>query len=109
MAKFKLLCGLHSEGKNEDGSPTMYRKGDIVDSASNLLKCNSPGSIKFEQVSDDTLQKVENTSNELLAELKLKSIPQLREFIEASELEIDTSTMRKHEIVQAISNALDEA
>ena len=108
MAKFKLLCGLHSEGKNEDGSPKIYRKGDIVDSASNLLKCNSPGSIKFEQVSDDT-PKVENISNELLAELKLKSIPQLREFIEASELEIDTSTMRKHEIVQAISNALDEA
>jgi hypothetical protein len=43
---FRVLQGSHSEGGK------LYDPGDIVDSASDLLLLNSPGSIKFEKVEE---------------------------------------------------------
>lgn len=51
MARFRVLVGQHSE-KDAQGVPHLYNPGDIVDSKSNLLKFNSPGSVKFELVDD---------------------------------------------------------
>lgn len=49
MPKFRILAGQHLEGKH------LYRKGEVVETESNLLKFNAPGmSPKFEKVEDDT-------------------------------------------------------
>lgn len=44
--KFKVLRGSHTEGGRR------YSKGDIVDSASDLSKYNSPGATKFAKVAE---------------------------------------------------------
>lgn len=54
--KFKLLRGQHCEGlRGADGKMIRYKPNDIFESAIDLeKKFNSPGSRKFERVSDDT-------------------------------------------------------
>lgn len=57
--RFKVLVGKHSE-KDKDGVARVYKANtphDMVDSKSDLLKQNSPGSTKFELVTDDYLLK----------------------------------------------------
>jgi len=46
FGKFKVLRGVHSEGGK------IYNRGDIVESMSDLLKHNHPGSIRFAGADD---------------------------------------------------------
>lgn len=57
MAKFRVVAGSHSEN-DKAGLLRTYRRGEVVDSASNLMKHNQPGCIKFEPVADDVPAKV---------------------------------------------------
>ncbi len=57
--RFRVLDGKHQEGG------TLYRRGEVVDSACDLVKrCNTRVSKKFERVPDDTLTKQEEERRE---------------------------------------------
>ena len=57
FGKFRVLEGKHQEGG------VLYRRGEVVDSACDLVKrCNTRVSKKFERVPDDTLMKQEEES-----------------------------------------------
>ena len=58
MAKYKLLRGLHQEGKYPEGhpdagKPITYHPGDIIETHRNLFRLNSPGAIKFQRIEAD--------------------------------------------------------
>lgn len=105
--KFKVLHGLHYEGKNSDGKAKCYKRGDVVDSASDLdKKFNSPGSIKFERVPDSTAVTV--AEPELAEQLEKMTVPQLREFAAEHEIEIDSAYSKKSDVIDCIIVAIDE-
>lgn len=49
MATFKLLAGKHVD-RDSNGNRRVFKAGDIFDSDQDLLKLNTPGAMKFEQV-----------------------------------------------------------
>ncbi len=54
MAVYRLLRGVHSEGKNKDKSPKIYNPNDEFFSKNDLLKHNLPGQPpRFALVSGD--------------------------------------------------------
>ena len=108
MAKFKVLHGLHCEGKNPNGKSRVYHAGDIVDSASDLNKHNFPGSQKFERVADSMSATI--TAEEPVLEVKLQemTIAQLRTFIAENEIEVDQVYSKKSDIIECILVAMDE-
>ena len=97
MAKyrFKLLAGSHTEqvGTEENGDPIYhtYRRGDEFDSISELdRRLNSPGSIKFQRIGDETQGAVAVetlTDEQLIAEIQHRklSAAALAETVDAGE------------------------
>jgi len=57
MGKFEVLRGIHSEGVDEKDKPIEFHVGDVVNSKTDLLKHNKPGSEKFRRVPDETAAK----------------------------------------------------
>jgi len=108
MAKFRVLQGLHIEGKNADGSQRVYRKGEIVDSATDLNKLNYPGSIKFEQVSNDAPAEASTLEPNLDERLLGMTIAQLRTFAADNSIEIDEVYSLKKDIIDCILVGMEE-
>ncbi len=50
VGRFKVLVGKHQEGYTEDGSLRIYKKGEVVESKSDLTRLNGvgPAGMKFE-------------------------------------------------------------
>ena len=101
---FKVLRGSHSEGGKT------YRKGEVVDSKSDLIKHNSSGSIKFANVFDDGAKQdakeavpssVATKNPHEREELEALTLPDLKEIAADEEVEID-STFKKEEIISAL-------
>ncbi len=59
FGRFLLLAGSHNEGGRT------YKRGDVVDSASDLNQMNAPNAIKFQRVANDFNPTVQEQSNDL--------------------------------------------
>jgi len=97
--RFKVLRGTHREGGKK------YNKGDIVNSASDLRRHNSPGAIKFQPLGeDDTIQEI---IEEPAPQNDLDSMDdeQLKMFADAEEVDISSATTRE-EIIALINTTL---
>jgi len=122
---FRVVRGLHIEGRDENGKPIVYRKGDVVDSASDLTKFNSPNSTKFERVQEQEIDALQRDKNSPVHQAALEgaaelapdiaglrdtlgemTIAELRKLAEDEEIEL-SSTMNKTEIITAIRGAMD--
>lgn len=107
---FELLVGSHFEGIEPDGQPKQYRQGDIFHSRSNLLKFNSPGSIKFRRANapdryfaePEPVQAHEEPRDELAG----MTVEQLKDFASGQDIELGKART-KDELVRAIRQALD--
>ena len=99
MTKFRVLVGRHYEGIETEGprkgKARCYKKGDIVDSKTDLLKMNAPGAIKFEKVEETP--RILDLSK--LTEAKLRQL--------AADEEVDVASCKtKVDLIAAIQNAL---
>lgn len=114
--RFKLLTGIHQEGSSfKDGryqrGTTYLARGyrtdengiqhicgeegqDIIETDNNLLKHNSPGSVRFKRLDD-----VPETEND--DRLSSMTVTKLREFAEGEGIDLGTS-MLKNEILETI-------
>jgi len=110
--KFKVLRGQHSEGGET------YRAGDVVDSASDLNRHNSPGAKKFEQLeggvadvpsaSPPATPAVEDEdSGEESDDLDDMTVVQLKTFAEEEEIDL-AGVSRKDEILSTVRAALEQ-
>lgn len=110
MARFRVVAGSHNEGG------VTYRKGDIVDSKSDLSKLNSPGSLKFQRAEDveeaarqgfyegnTDKPKPSNGPDEFDA----MTIPDLKKFAAQEGIDLGTAT-KKDEILVAIRSYVKE-
>lgn len=121
MAKyqFEVLHGCHSEGKDEHGKPILYRKGDTVNTNTDLRCMNGPNSIKFRLVSTagDEVNSPEvptppvpappQVSDTLATEREVyeeMTVADLRNYAESEEIDI-TGAKTKKELVDAIMAA----
>lgn len=115
--RFRVLVGKHSEGYHEDGSPKVYCAdgscdGNVVESATDLRKKNTPNGMKFLLLPDNDLQaaplieaaKAGFTSKPDDDGLSLMSVTSLRELAEEEEVDLGTVT-RKDQIVGLIREA----
>ena len=118
MAKFKVLHGSHSEGKNEDGTSRIYRRGDIVDSVTDLNKLNYSGSTKFEEIPEipknpgtilppESTKKTVNEQPRLEEQLEKMTVVQLRGYIADHGIEVDPVYSKKSDIIDCILVAMD--
>ncbi len=98
MPKFRLLRGIHNEGGNT------YFPGEVVDSKSDLLEHNSPGSTRFEKVSEDT----HASTDPDVGQLEGMTVVQLRELAQFEEVDLGTAT-RKDEIINVLQSALTKS
>lgn len=107
--RFRLLVGRHGEGDRR------YKPGDVIETKSDLLKLNSPGSTKFallESVpvaepheakkSGKKSKKAEPVHGS--ATLDAMSIEELQAMAEAEEIDLGGAT-RKDEIIDIILEA----
>ena len=98
MAKFKVLAGGHREGGKT------YRRGDIVESNSNLLKMNR-GSRKFAKVTDEeaaAMTAVVDTSDELAQMTK----EQLKSFADENGIPLKGNE-NKQQLLDVIRKAME--
>lgn len=98
---FRLNRGRHSEGRNEDGSPKVYVRGDIIESTTDLEKHNTKGAPqKFTRVRPGT--KPEQTPQETEREdFERMTVSQLKQL--AADEEIDLGEAKtKQEIINAL-------
>lgn len=133
MPKFRLLHGNHCENERDPNTNELvkYKAGDIFFSPQPLDKMhNSPGSIKFEPVSDGTLvtrhpvakaatagfngepEKIEadsisNTSQPMFstAELERMNVEELKKFAAEEEIDLGTAS-KKADIIARIQSAV---
>lgn len=94
MRTYKILTGVHYEGKGADGKPLAYYRGgpngDTFQSEADILRHNVPGvAPRFELVGES----VDN--------LETQTVKQLRELAEAEEIDLGAAS-RKDDIVAAI-------
>ncbi len=77
VGKFKVLRGSHNEGG------VTYKRGDMVDSVSDLMKHNKPGCTKFASAND--VMPTPQSSDDGLDDL---SIDELRELAAEGDLDL---------------------
>lgn len=56
VMRFRLLAGAHQQGRNDDGTPRLFKPGQIIESTVDLTQCNSKNPAatrKFERVFSD--------------------------------------------------------
>lgn len=123
--RYRVLSGTHSEGyepvidpetgkqlldpmtnKPLRGEPITYHAGQIVESKSDLLRFNSPGSIKFELLGARNSYfsepvKQENEQDEL----GRMTVGQLREFAAANEVDLGPAKS-KDDILRTIRESI---
>jgi hypothetical protein len=110
MAKFRVLHGIHAEGGQ------VYRAGEVVDSATDLNRMNTPGSSKFEELVGGGVAVVEaatpsssslddDSDGAVNDELDTMTVSQLREFAAQEEISLESSK-KKADIVAAIRSAI---
>jgi hypothetical protein len=102
--KFKVLHGIHSEGYRT------YGVGTVVDSKSDLSKFNRPGSVRFQQVPDDTPTQEQAAQlaaeagakdNTLPTPLKDMTVNELKRLAEDEEADLE-GAKTKEQIIAAI-------
>jgi|TARA_R110002110_G_scaffold145775_7_gene335375 hypothetical protein len=92
---FRVLRGSHQEAGQT------YRKGDIVKTDNNLLRHNSVGSVKFEQVFGD----IPEGSIDGSTPIDAMDLEELLQFANAEEVDLSGLTSRAS-IVTALKKAL---
>lgn len=110
MTKFRVLRGIHSEGG------VTYEAGGIVDSSTNLLRMNSPGSVKFVKVgqepvlasASEPLQSPDQLIPTAGDSLDAMTVAELREFAREEGIDLEGAN-RKDQIIEAIRAATQEA
>jgi hypothetical protein len=94
MPKFRLLDGVHSEGGQT------YCPGDIFDSASDLDRFNSLGSVRFERIHTQA----EKTPND--DGLDDMSRAELQSLVEERGIELPPGYTRKEELLRTLRDAV---
>lgn len=102
---FKLLRGLHSEGRDEKGNPIVYKKGDCFESKSDLSKHNYPQSHRFQVLNAlpekmETATAVSDGYNE--EELKSLKLAELVQICQDEEIDLTNVPKRKKELISKI-------
>lgn len=103
MTKFRVLRGKHHEHGRA------YVPGDVVDSAFDLNKMNTPAGAKFEELRDQSIPATGEEPEPEPAETEVPEfegwdIKQLREY--AEEHEIDVSDLKRRDaIIKKIQEA----
>ena len=96
FGRFKVLRGCHSEGGK------IYKKGDIVESATDLLKHNDPKEPRFASV-DDVVEtaSADAEKHEGLAEM---TFAELKTYAEEGEIDI-TGLTTKDQLIAKIKES----
>ncbi len=127
MGTYRVLRGLYQdktakvvrlrdEPSDKDGvkgkrlcQENVFCPGDVIRTDRDLLKKNSPGSIKFERLEETVVtEDVSREYTNLEEELKEMTVAKLRKHAEAEGIDLGTATS-KEEIINTIRAALQEA
>ena len=97
VGRFRVVQGSHHEGGKH------YKKGDVVESASDLLKHNSYGSTKFVSVDDVVVNSPEpETDDDNSAAFEEMSMTELRQWAEEGDINLEGCTTKK-QIVERLT------
>jgi len=103
--RFKVLRGCHAEGKR------VYQRGEVVTTDVDLAKrFNSPGSIKFQQLPDDSpVQQAaeagyDSADEPSVVQLEAYTVKQLRDLADSNDVDLVGFT-KKEEIINALREA----
>jgi len=94
--KFKLLTGVHAEAGK------VYRKGDIIETSSDLLKLNDPQSPRFESL-DDVVETKESVDQDLDG-LDEMTYTELKNYAKEGGIEVSGATT-KAKLIKLIREA----
>lgn len=97
FGRFRVLYGVHAEGGK------VYRKGDIVESASDLLKHNIPGQAPRYGSLDDVVP-TESREKEETEAYEEMTFAELKSYAEEGEIDI-TGATTKAQLIQKIRAA----
>jgi len=97
--KFRLLRGGHQHGKNEDGSPKRYKRGDIIETDIELDR--KLGADKFQRLHEEDLQQLNAPIQDTFSSM---SVNQLKDFAASEEIDLSGATTRA-DILKAVREA----
>ena len=98
VGRFRVVQGSHHEGGKH------YKKGDIVESCSNLLKHNYPGSTSYVSVDDVVVNTPEpEADDDNAAAFEEMSITELRQWAEEGDINLEGCSTKK-QIIERLTS-----